>query len=125
MAFASNISINDNAAASKTFKQISSEPTGTVRMDDSTTNVAPRQMVIRHTKSTPKGSTVVTDRHLLQFSTTKVDTENEAQTAIVNLTISIPRSPAVVQADVDHLLAFVKNWIATGANVTGLVLGES
>lgn len=123
--FNSNISINDNSAASKTFKLIVNETAGSIRMDDSTTNLAPRKMAIRHSVSTPKGSTVPVDRHLLQFSVVKIDTENEPQTAIVNLTITVPRSPAVVQADVDHLLAFVKNWIAVGANVTGLILGES
>lgn len=122
--FASNISINDQAAASRTFKQVSLDQTGSVRIDDSTTNLSPRKMVVRHSNSTPKGSSVVSDRHLLQFSTTKLDTDGKPHTAVINLTVSVPRSSAVAQADVDHLLAFVKNWIAVGANVTGLMLGE-
>lgn len=122
--FASNISINDNAAASRTFKQVSIDATGSVRFDDSTTNLSPRKMTIRHSTSIPKGSSVVSDRHLLQFSTTKLDADSKAHTAVINLTVSVPRSTAVAQADVDHLLAFVKNWIATGSNVTGLLLGE-
>lgn len=122
--FASNITINDNAAAAKVFKQISSDATGSVRMDDSTTNITPRKMVIRHTVSTPKGSQYEVDRHLLQFSVVKTDTENEPVTATVNLTVSVPRSTAVAQADVDHLLAFAKNWIGVGSNVSGLMIGE-
>lgn len=122
--FASNITINDNAAVARTFKQISSDSSGAGRIDDSTTNLSPRKMAIRHSSSTPKGSTVVVDRHLLQFSTVKVDTAGKPQTAVLNFTISVPRSSAIVQADIDHLVAFCKNWIAVGANVTGLLLGE-
>lgn len=123
--FASNITINDSAAAAKTFKQVQVDSTGSIRIDDSTTNLEPRKMVVRHTTSTPKGTSVTVDRHLLQFSVVQMDTENEPQTATVNLTIAVPRSPAISDADVDHLLAFVKNWIGVAANVDGLLLGES
>lgn len=122
--FDSNITINDNAAVAKTFKQISADSSGSARIDDSTTNLAPRRMVIRHSVSTPKGSSVQADRHLVQFSTVKVDADGEAYTATINLTFAIPRTAEVAQADVDHLLAFVKNWIGVGSNVTGLLLGE-
>lgn len=122
--FASNITINDNAAAAKTFKQVSMDATGSVRIDDSTTNLSPRKMVLRHSTSTPKGSSVVSDRHLLQFSTTKLDADAKPHTAVINLTASVPRNGAITQTDVDHLFAFLKNWIATGSNVTGMLLGE-
>lgn len=122
--FASNITINDNAAAARTFKQISADGSNSVRIDDSTTAVLPRQMVIRHSVSTPKGSSVKVDRHLLQFSVTKADAAGASYTGVINVTLSQPRTSAIVAADYDHLWAFVKNWLTTSGNFSGLQLGE-
>lgn len=122
--FNSNISINDNAAASKTFNQVYSGNRRSERIDTSSTASLPRQMVIAHTAYTPKGAPVKTDRHLLQFSVEKADSNAVEHVATVNLTIAVPQTAAIVRADIDHLLAFVKNWIGVTANVDGILLGE-
>lgn len=119
----SNLSLNNAAAASKTFVLISQDGTGTVRVDNSTTASQPRKLTIRHTAS-GKGASAV-DRHLLQFSTEKLDAAGNTHVATVNLTMAIPRASAITQTDIDDLVAFVKNFLAVGANVTSLQLGES
>lgn len=121
--FASTITINDRLAAAKDFKQIVLEDKGSVRMDISSTTLTPRQMAIRHSTSA-KGADL-TDRHLLQFSTVKIDSSGVARTLIANLTLSVPRNSAIVRTDIDDLIAFVRNWIGVTANVDGLLIGES
>lgn len=121
--FASTITINDRVPAAKDFKQISLEDFGSVRIDSSTTNLAPRKMAIRHSTS-GKGVDLV-DRHLLQFSTVKVDTSGIARTLVANVTLAVPRSSAVVRTDIDDLVAFIRNWLNVTANVDGLLIGES
>lgn len=122
--FASNITIADNAAANKTFKQVSADGTSSIRMDDSTSLLSPRKMVIRHSVSTPKGSNVASDVHNLQFSVVKLDTENEPQTATINLTYRVPRSAALSSTDIAHLWSFVDNWFSVQANRDGFLIGE-
>nr|UUW21115.1 MAG: hypothetical protein [Sanya steitz-like virus 1]UUW21118.1 MAG: hypothetical protein [Sanya steitz-like virus 1]UUW21121.1 MAG: hypothetical protein [Sanya steitz-like virus 1] len=121
--FPSTITINDRVPAAKDFKQIALEDKGSVRMDVSTTNLSPRQMVIRHS-TTSKGVDLV-DRHLVQFSTVKIDTAGIARTLIVNLTLGVPRNSAIVRTDIDDLIAFIRNWSGVTANIDGLLIGES
>nr|UUW21123.1 MAG: hypothetical protein [Sanya steitz-like virus 1] len=121
--FPSTITINDRVPAAKDFKQIALEDKGSVRMDVSTTNLSPRQMVIRHS-TTSKGVDLV-DRHLVQFSTVKIDTSGIARTLIVNLTLGVPRNSAIVRTDIDDLIAFIRNWSGVTANIDGLLIGES
>lgn len=121
--FPSTITINDRVPAAKDFKQIALEDKGSVRMDVSTTNLSPRQMVIRHS-TTSKGVDLV-DRHLVQFSTVKIDSAGVARTLIVNLTLGVPRNSAIVRTDIDDLIAFIRNWSGVSANIDGLLIGES
>lgn len=121
--FASTITINDRVPAAKDFKQITLEDRGSTRMDASSTTLSPRKMTIRHSTS-GKGVDVV-DRHLLQFSTVKIDSEGVARTLVVNTTLAVPRNAAIVRTDIDDLIAFIRNWLNVTANVDGLLIGES
>jgi selenocysteine lyase/cysteine desulfurase len=122
--FPSNITLVSASSEDIEFKQISIDSSGSVRLDDLSTNVEPRKMVIRHSVSTPKGSSVPVDRHLVQFTKTKVDEQGSPQTAIVNMTIAVPRSGAIDSDDVENLLVFSLGFLSVGDNLSGLLLGE-
>jgi hypothetical protein len=125
MAFTSNISLNDSAAASKTFVAISVSGTETIRMDSSTSNLAPRRMIIRHAQSVDKVSRAIVDRHLLSFTNTVLDSEGVPYPQTGNFTLWVPRSPVVVRADTDHLIAFARNFLAVTGNVDSFLRNES
>lgn len=125
MSLASNFVLADSAAANKTFAAISVEGTSTIRQDTSSTNLSPRKMAIRHATATDKVSKTIVDRHLLSFSKMLLDTENVAQTITFNGTLWVPRNAVVTRADVDHLIAFARNFLGVTANVDSFLLGES
>lgn len=118
--FASTITINDSAAAAKSFVQVNTQD-GTRRLDNGTSLSAPRAMLIKHTSS-GAGSKVV-DRHLLSFTHTLVDSAGIPYTATANLTIAVPRNSTVTATNVKDLWYFIKNFL-TDANLTSVLLGE-
>lgn len=122
--FGSNIVIADSTATDRTFKQVSADGSSSVRMDSSTSLLAPRKMLIRHSVSKPKGQDVAADSHNLQFSIVKIDSENEPQTATLNVTYRVPRSPVITTVDLANLWAFANNWLEVQANRDGFLIGE-
>jgi hypothetical protein len=52
------------------------------------------------------------------------DTNGVMQTALLNLTIQQPRSPAIVRTDINHLVALCINMLST-AGVDKILRGES
>lgn len=92
-------------------------------MDASSTTLSPRKMAIRHTTS---GKDVdVVDRHLVQFSTVKIDTLGVARSLVTNVTVAVPRSAAILRTDIDDHIAFLRNWLGVTTNVDGILIGES
>lgn len=120
--FDSTISIDDHAAAAKSFVQIALDATGSTRIDSGTSLATPRLMLIKHTSVPAKGTTPALDRHLLSFSVKEADASNSTATATVNLTIAMPQS-IIDTTDVQHLIAFVKNFLSD-ANLASLLIGE-
>lgn len=125
LAFATDIVINDNAAAARTFSLRKTEGFNTERIDQATTQAEPRLMVIKHSMTGKKGSSSQTSRHLVSFQYTKKSSLGVLQNLVLNTTLSWPDDGTFVRADVDHLIAFLKNWIGVGANVDKLVRNES
>jgi hypothetical protein len=124
MSLSADQTINDAAAAAKTFALQKLSATESTRIDTGTTLANPRVMSIKHSLSGPKGVDQV-DRHLLSFATTKTDGNGKQATTVLNCTIALPRNGVVARADVNDLIAFVRNWLNTSANVDALLLGQS
>jgi len=122
--YADNIVIADNAAANKTFVKVSQNSQESVRLDNSTTLAAPRKMTIRHSAGVQGKARELVDRHNVVFSKDRLSSTGNPVTSTVSLAVGIPRDSAA-SGDVDDLVAFLKNWIGVGANVTSLKLGES
>jgi hypothetical protein len=125
MAFASNLTINDSAAAAKVFAAVSIEGSETIRMDQSTTNLAPRTMIIRHAQSTDKLSKAVVDRHLLSFQHRVLDSNGVPFVQTGNFTLFTPRASVITRADTDHLIAFIRNFMGVTENVDSFLRNES
>jgi hypothetical protein len=125
MALSSTITINDSAAASKSFVATSVFGSETIRMDSSTTNLAPRRMTIRHAQGTDKVTKAIVDRRLLSFQHTVLDSAGLPYTQTGNFTLWCPRSSVIVRADTDHLIAFVRNFLGVTGNVDSFLRGES
>lgn len=122
--FPSNIAINNAAAVSKTFVLVNQGTSNSIRLDNGTTNVAPRRMLISHANNTLSGVGIVQDRHLLSFQHTKINAAGKPVSLILNRTLQYPRDPIFTAGDVADLIAFDKNWCALQANLDGWYLGE-
>lgn len=121
--FISNITLNNAAAVAKNFVLVNSGTTSSIRMDNGTTNVAPRKMLISHSVATLRDGTVQ-DRHLLSFQTTKINAAGKPVQVIQNRSFAIPRDPIFGAVDLADLVAFDRNWTAVQANLDGWYLGE-
>lgn len=121
--FASNITLNNAAAAAKTFVLVSTGTSNSIRMDNGTTNVAPRKMLISHAVSTLRDGTVQ-DRHLLSFQMTKINATGKPVSLVLNRSLAYPRDPIFTVTDVADLVAFDRNWTGVQANLDGWYLGE-
>lgn len=125
MSFTSTITLNDAQATplARDFVEVSQDSTGSVRIDKNTDLANPILMTIRHSVQKGKDGLII-DRHLVQFSTVKTSTTGQKETAIVNLTLAVPRSGTVSRTNVDHMIAFVKNFLNTTDAVSQLLRGE-
>lgn len=125
MAFAADLVLADNAAANKTFGLRKTDGYNTERIDSTTTQLEPRVCAIKHTVQGKVGNVDRADRHLVSFSVTKKDaTTGLLYTAVINCTCVVPVTGPIARADVDHLIAFVKNFLVQ-ANVDRWFRNES
>jgi hypothetical protein len=124
MALADPVVLNDNGAVARSFYNVQVTLDGTKRIDSFPTLPTVRTMSVKHsTMGSVKGGDIA-DRHLLQFTYSVNDAAGKAQLLTLNCTLAVPRSTSIVRADVDHLIAFAKNFLIT-ANVDKLLRGES
>lgn len=125
MALTSNVSINDGQATpvSHTFAATVVATDGTTRIDQVSTLVEPVLFVIKHSVSGKAPN--LTDRTLVQFSTTKKDTLGVAQVLNSNFTIAAPRNAVITRAMINDHIAFIKNFLSVTANVDAILRGES
>lgn len=131
MAFTSDLVLDDASGDDVTYRLVSSDNTGTKRIDIATTLAAPAHLAIRHSVA-GKGADIV-DRHLVQFTRTIVDTNGSPRTLTVNLTLAVPRSSVItsqiVKDQIMNLLDLMSDGalttLATSANIDSLLRGES
>jgi hypothetical protein len=118
---ADTLTINDGSA-DKDFVKTKVLPDGSLRLDDATTSLEPQTLTIRHQVATLKGGGLV-DRHLVQIAQTVLDDNQVAHTAMVNITIAVPRTAAIEVADVTKLVVLAINTVET--RVAEITRGES
>lgn len=107
MALNSTLVLGDATPTNRNFVTVSTDATGAIRIDDSTTLALPRYLTIRHSAQKNKAGEI-TDRHLVQLAVTKADASGKVATATVNVTIAVPRNGIVSREDVNHIVAFAR-----------------
>lgn len=117
-----NFVLNDAAAAAKTFNLVSQNGSERKRLDVSTTAAAPRTMLVRH--QTVGSGPQISDRHTISFQKQMADSDGDVQTITASLVLTVPRDSGTA-SQIDDLYTFVKNFLATGANLTAVLRGES
>lgn len=117
---ANAFSVNNAAAVSKTFTPGTAVTGGVVYVGTDSTGVAPQQALVKHTFGLSSGKI---DKHLLQFSQSRIDTATaKAGKVTVNVTISIPPIGAT-GTDLSDAVAFAKNFLADSALLAKLENG--
>jgi len=112
------------------YRLVSSDNTGTRRIDIASTLALPATLVIKHS-TTGKPPNVV-DRHLVQLNKTLASTSGSV-TLNANFTLTIPRDVAVTTAEVHHIVSNMLDFLTDGTltgfvattNVDALLRGES
>lgn len=117
--YASPLVLKDGAAANVSFVKLNSDAQSSKWTNVASTLSAPSTMQISHTMTTaPDGS----DRHLVKFAKTILDSNSRPRTAVLNCTLSVPRV-GITRADVNDIIAELKEFLGT-ANVDALLRGE-
>jgi hypothetical protein len=124
MSLSDSLTLNDSAAAAKTFTTLSRNGQEVTRIDTATTLTAPRTQTIKHS-STGTRKTGIVNRHLVSSSHTVVDALGNDVTMVVNFTISAPQNVEVTEARVKDLIAFNSNLLSDSSRFTALLRGES
>lgn len=86
---------------------------------DSSVPSAPVKSMVKHTFGIPNGKS---DKHLLQFTTSRASAEGRYGTATVNITVTVPAAGAT-SADVDNCVAFARNFLGTTQHMSDLKNG--
>lgn len=111
MAFADDMSFNDNAAAAKTFSRQSLDAQRCSWIDTGSTASEPRVLRISHRREAQKANPGETqDRHTIEFYVVKKDpTTGRLYQQTVSVGVQYPLTGPLVRADLDHLLSFFRN----------------
>lgn len=133
MSFTDTLTLDDATGDAVTYALIGRDLNGSSRINTATTATEPANFVIKHSRSGANSNVV--DRHLVQVTKTKSDTAGVSRTAIVNLTIAVPRSAVITQDDVIDMVSNLIDFIADGGfsdtgiagtvALTALLRGES
>lgn len=117
-----NITLADASAANKTFNLVSQTGSERKRFDIASTLSAPRTMLVRH--AVTGTGTDKSDRHSVSFQKIAVGADANPKTILASFSLVIPQDTSVA-AQIDDLVAFVKNFLATSANIDAIKRGES
>jgi len=117
-----NFVLADAAAANKTFNLVFQQGQESRRLDTASTDSSPRTMRVQHQEVGPVSARA--NRHNVSFAKSYIDANGVVQTATASLTLQVPKD-ATASAFTDDLVAFVKNFLATGANIDAIRRGES
>lgn len=133
MSFSATQTLDDASGDDVVYALTGQDLTSSKRFDTGSTVSEPGLMTIKH--SVQGVGSAATDRHLVQFTRTKLTTAGVPKTAIVNLTIAIPRDSVITSTIVDDLVANLVDFIADGGfsgsgfagvtNLTALKRGET
>lgn len=130
MAFADDIVLKDASSADQTFARQAAENNRCTWINTSTTALEPRLARISHRReATKQNPGEFQDRHTVEFSLVKKDTTTgKLYTAVAAVSIQMPLTGPIVRADLDNLLAFLKNatagFIVVSTNVDKLLRNE-
>jgi len=113
MSFTDTLTLDDATGDDTVYVKQTSDTTGTRRFNTATTNAEPGSLVIKHTSSGAGVNAV--DRHLVQFSLTKLDANDIPRNAIVNFTMAVPRATAITSAEVIDLVSNLIDLISDGS----------
>jgi len=131
MAFTDDLVLDDVSGDDVTYRLTSRDGSGSKRIDVATTLSEPAFLSIRHSAS-GKGSDIV-DRHLVQFTRTKNDSNGTPRTLTLNLTVAVPRNSAITSTIINDQIMNLLDLMASGglaslastANIDSLLRGES
>lgn len=112
MSFTDTLTLDDASGDATTYVLLSQDATGTRRLNSASTSAEPSALVIKHSSS---GSGVnAVDRHLVQFSITKLDANDIPRSGIVNFTLAVPRATVITSAMIIDLVSNLIDLIADG-----------
>jgi hypothetical protein len=127
--FDATLVLDDASGDDVTYVLNKQDGTGSERMDQASTLAEPAVLRIKHSV-TGKGSAAV-DRHLVQIARTEADSSSSA-TAIVNMTLTVPRSSLITNQIVYDMVANLLDFVMAGGlstltttNIAKLLLNES
>lgn len=127
---ASDLTLDKADGTDVVYRLVSTDTTGSRRIDIASTLALPATLVIKHSVSGKSPN--VLDRHLVQLNKT-VATAVGVTTLNCNFTITIPRDVAVTAAEVADVVSNLIDFLsdsalsgyATHANLDALMRGES
>jgi len=125
MAFASTLTINNAAAAAKSFVLNLLAGNSSERIESTSTLTNPVKMMIRHSYTPKKGVNDAYDRHAVTFTKAVTDADDMVHTASVTITMTVPRVSDITRTDLNDLLAFARNFTGVTTNVDSLLINES
>jgi hypothetical protein len=133
MSLSDTQTLDDASGDAISYVLLSRDGSGTKRLDSASTLSEPRHMVVKHSVQGSNAEAI--DRHLVQFTHTKLTTAGSPKTAVVNLTVAVPRDTVITATIVNDLVANLVDLIADGGfsdtgfagitNLTAISRGES
>lgn len=123
MAFTDTLTLDDTDGTDTVYALQGRDLSGSSRINVATTASEPSLLVIKHSKSGANANIV--DRHLVQFSTTDNDSDGIPRTAIVNLTLAVPRSQNITTTMITDLVSNLIDFVADGGFTSSGIAGTT
>lgn len=108
--------VADSTTADRLFSPGVALPGSQTYVCSTSAPTVPVKAVVKHTFGIPNGKS---DKHLLQFTTTRASAEGQYGTVTVNITINVPAVGASA-LDVDNCIAYAKNFLNNAALLSEL-----
>ena len=121
MALAAQLTIAGDSSTTRVYEDVGRADRKTTRKDSTLGVDQPFFLTITHSEESNKG--VISDRHLVRFDRTVVDSEDNAATVSFYGVFSVPRK-IITLTHVQDLVTQFKNLLTSG-NVAKIVNGES
>jgi len=112
MALSDSLTLDDASGADVAYVLLGRDETTSRRLNTASTASEPNVLAIKHSVAGKNSSTV--DRHLVQFSWTKLDSAGNPKTAVVNFTMAIPRASVITTAMITSMVSNLVDLISDG-----------